>query len=516
MKTFKILGKILLLPALLLMGTGCKKSFIEDVNSPSRIPVAGYYTSQADFNAALTGIYGTLRTVYDKFYIMAEVGSDNIEVPIGNAANTVDFDRFTYNSTEAQIQTTYLGYYTTIAYCNNFLSQISTFTMDPVLKGRWIGEAEFIRAMMYFDLVRFYGNIPMPLVPISTDGDAYGYPQVGSDAVYTQIIADLQAAETVLPANYTTTGATTAGAVYTANDIGRVTSGAVKALLGKVYLTKGDYTDAAAKLKELIPGSTGATALTPLFGYSLLPVYSNVFSQANKNNAEIIFNIQYTSGVFNEGSNFAYYFYPKTTPVSFLTYIVPQSLGIATPDLFKAFEAGDSRTATSVTNVGPTPGTTITTYYTQKYQEQPLALNQGNCNWIILRYADVLLMEAEALANTGDYPNSIIYLNQVRTRARNGQALTVVPPKVFTTQAQLLTDILHERRVELSFEGQRWFDLLRSGSTNFVNILTAEFKADGFSAYTGSITPSKMLYPIPYREINLNTPGYTQNPGYTN
>lgn len=512
MKTLKIYKILLFLPALLLLMPGCKKSFINDVNSPSRIPVNGYYTSQASFNAAVTGIYATLRDRYDKFFYMAEVTSDNIEVPVGNAATTANFDRFTYNATESQIQSTYLGYYTTIAYCNNFLSQIGDFSMDAALKGRWIGEVKFIRALMYFDLVRFYGNIPMPLTPIATDGDAYSFPQVGSTAVYAQIITDLKAAEAVLPANYSSTGATAAGAVYAASDIGRVTSGAAKALLGKVYLTTGDYPNAAAKLKELIPGSGGTTALTPLFGYSLLPVYSNVFSPTNKNNAEIIFNIQYTSGVYNEGSNFAYYLYPKTTPVSFLTYLTPQSLGLATPDLFKAYEAGDSRTAISVTNAGPVSGT-IANYYTRKYEEQPLALNQGNTNWIILRYSDVLLMEAEALAHTGDNTGALTYLNQVRTRARNGQAATIVPARVFTTQAQLLTDILHERRVELCFEGQRWFDLMRSGSGNFINTMKAEFTADGFSAYIGSITATKMLFPIPFREINLNS-AYVQNPGY--
>ena len=512
MKTIKTF-KLLVLPALLIIIAGCKKSFITDVNSPSRIPVDTYYTNQADFNAAVTGIYGTLRDRYDKFYIMSEVGSDNIQVPVGNAANTVNFDRLTYNATESQIQATYLGYYTTIAYCNNFLSQINGFNMDGVLKARWIGEVKFIRALMYFDLVRFFDNIPMPLVPVTTDDASYTFPQVGNSAVYVQIIQDLKDAETVLPANYLATGATATGAVYTANDIGRATSGAVKALLGKVYLTSGDNANAAAKLKELIPGSAGATALTPLFGYSLLPVYANVFSQTNKNNAEIIFNIQYTSGVYNEGSNFAYYLYPKTTPVSYLNYITPQALGLATTDLFKAFETGDSRTTTSVTNAGPTAGTTGASYYTLKYQEQPLAINQGNTNWIILRYSDVLLMEAEASANIGDNPTALTYLNQVRTRARNGQAATVVPAKVFTTQAQLLTDILHERRVEFCYEGQRWFDLLRSGSGNFITTLTNEFKADGFTAYTSNITATKMIYPIPFRETNLN-PAYVQNPGY--
>jgi len=133
MKTLRIF-KLLILPLLLIIIAGCKKSFITDVNSPSRIPVDTYYTNQADFNAAVTGVYGTLRDRYDKFYIMSEVGSDNIQVPLGNAANTVNFDRLTYNATESQIQTTYLGYYSTIAYCNNFLSQIDGFSMDAVLK----------------------------------------------------------------------------------------------------------------------------------------------------------------------------------------------------------------------------------------------------------------------------------------------------------------------------------------------------------------------------------------------
>lgn len=513
MRTAKIYKKlsisVICVAALLL---GCSKSFIADVNSPSRIPVNGYYTNQAAFNSALTGIYGTLRNVYDKFWIMAEVPSDNVMVPLGNAANTKNFDWFTYNSTESQVQSTYLVYYSTIAYCNNFLAQIGAFNMDTVLKSRWIGEVKFIRASMYFDLVRFYGNIPMPLVPIATDSAAYNFPQVGPAAVYAQVVADLKAAEPLLPANYVAGGAAASGAAYTANDIGRVTSGAVKGLLGKVYLTLGDYPNAAAKLGELIPGSATATSLTPQFGYSLLTKYSDVFSQTNKNNAEIIFNIQYTSGPFNEGCNYAYYFYPNVKP-SLLSYIQGQGLGLLTNDLFKAFEANDSRTATSCTNAGAVAGTTISNYYSLKYQDNPLALAEGNTNWIILRYSDVLLMEAEALANTGDYTNALIYLNKVRTRARNGQTATVVPNKVFTTQTQLLTDISKERRVELCMEGQRWFDLVRSGPVNFVNTLQAELKADGFAVNAPNVTPTKMLFPIPFRELSLNS-SYVPNPGY--
>jgi len=488
MKDFKIFKKSIFL--LILTLAGCSKGFIQDVNSPSRIPVNGYYTSQADFQAALTGVYSTLRARYDNFFIMAEVPSDNIESINGVVANTGNLDALSYGSTEPAVQTAYLGYYTTIAQCNNFLNQIAPFSMDAILKARWIAEAKFIRALMYFDLVRFYGNIPLVLNPI-TDDSSYTYPQAGSAAVYTQIIADLKDAEPVLPANYTASGATTTGGSYTANDVGRATSGAVKGLLGKVYLTQGDYADAAAKLKEIIASG--------VYGYTLLPKYSDVFSQTNKNNAETIFSIQYTSGVFNEGSNFAINFFPPVNP-SELVNVTPIGLGQATASLFKTFEANDLRTATSVVLLSPT-GTAY--YYTRKYVEQPLAKNQGNCNWIILRYSDVLLMEAEALAQLND-PTAISYLNQVRTRAG-------LPNKVFSNQATLITDILHERRVELCYEGQRWFDLVRTNT--FISALTTEFTADGFTKNIPNITAGKMLYPIPFRETTLN-PSYTQNPGY--
>lgn len=473
MKNFKTYISLLML--VLVMASSCQKSFIEDVTSPDRIPVDNYYTSQANFNAALTGIYGTLRARYDNFWNLAELPSDNTTQVLGN----VNEETFSWNTSETIVQTTWLGYYATIAASNIFLEKIKDFQMDDKLKARWIAEARFIRGMMYFDLVRIYGGVPLVLKSL-TDEEAYSYLRESDVNVYKQIEKDLSDAAIDLPVKYTAN-----------NDIGRATKGAALGMLAKVYLTQKKYGDVVAVLKDVItPNATGIS-------YSLLNNYADIFSTANENNAEILFSVQYTKGIANEGSNFTRNFYPANSTI--LTSLTGIGLNQGTPNLFNAFEAGDQRKAATIKDF--VSGKT-TSYYTLKYIDQPLAQNQGESNWIVLRYSDVLLMQAEAL-NELDDPTAIDYLNQVRRRA-------VLGNKSFSNKENLRLDIEKERRVELCFEGQRWFDLIRTG--RMVTVVKAQLTADKMT-YASNVTATRALFPIPFRERTLNT-NLTQNDGY--
>lgn len=473
MKNFKRYTSLFLL--FLVLTSSCKNSFVEDVTSPDRIPVDNYYTSQANFNSALTGIYGTLRARYDGFWNLAELPSDNTTQVLGN----VNEETLSWNSSESVVQTTWMGYYTSIAACNIFLEKIEGFEMDKDLKARWVAEAKFIRGMMYFDLVRLFAGVPLVLKPI-TDEEAYSYNRETVENVYKQIEKDLNESAIDLPVKYTAN-----------NDLGRATKGAAFALLGKVYLTEKKYPEAAAKLKDVItPNTTGIS-------YSLLNNYADVFSTSNENNAEILFSVQYTKGIANEGSNFTRNFYPANSTI--LTSLAGIGLNQGTPNLFNAFETGDQRKAATIQQfvVGKT-----TTYYTLKYIDQPLAPNQGENNWIVLRYSDVLLMQAEALNELND-PTAIDYLNQVRRRA-------VLGIKTFSSKENLRLDIEKERRVELCFEGHRWFDLVRTD--RMVTVVKAQLTADK-QTYASNVTATRALFPIPFRETTLNI-NLGQNDGY--
>jgi starch-binding outer membrane protein, SusD/RagB family len=462
----KIIANIFLLAAISLVISSCKKSFVEDIVSPTNISLEGYYTSQANFQAALTGIYGHLRNVYDGFFRLAEVPSDNtLSTPTVNA-DTGPLDQMTWLPTDVPVLAQWQNAYTNIAYCNNFLDQLQVFTqMDTALKSRWLGEAKFIRALNYFNLVRFFGDVPLVLKKINAEQEAYAYPRTPVSDVYAQIIRDLNDAQNVLPAQYTSSA-----------DLGRVTAGAAQSLLGKVYITTGQYAAASLLLRNVVMSNR----------YALLPNYADVFSTNNENNREIIFSVQYARGPAR-GSDL-------------LSSVQARGLNQGTRNLFNAFETGDARkpTCINIYTVGSN-----TTYYTRKYIDQPPTSNEGENNWIVLRYADVVLLYAESLNETGDSTNALAQLNTVRVRAG-------LLPRAGLNRAAIRTQIDRDRRIELCFEGHRWFDLVRRGPANMVTAMQAQFAADGLN-YT--VAPFRALFPVPFREITLNA-SLGQNPGY--
>ena len=333
---------------------------------------------------------------------------------------------------------------------------------------------------MYFNLVRFFGDVPLILTEITDPLQGYDYGRTPAADVYAQIIKDLSEAEAILPATYT-------GA-----DVGRATSGASKSLLGSVYLTQKNYASALGKFKEVVDGGT----------YSLLPNYADLFKPANKNSKESIFEVQYKKGNIGEGSSYANSYAPTNSGNAVIAFGGGGN-NIPTADLESSYEPGDLRKAVSLaTSYTNASGVKVDAYYIKKYADPPVVANDSEDDWYVLRYADVLLMYAETLNETGKTADALTYLNQVRKRAG-------LANKTITTQAEMRLALEQERRVELAFEGHRWFDLVRTDRA--IPVLNAKAAAIGIKT---PLTTNNLLFPIPQSQIDINPGKITQNLGY--
>lgn len=485
MKTKSLLSAMVVVASLLTTACQSDEGFL-NLSSPTAISTANYYKTSDEITAAVTGTYGGLRSYYQRFFTLTEMPGDNtISVP-GSDAILGQYYRLTWTVTDTEVSLRWSQSYNLIFRCNNVLERINSVTFsDNAVRDRMAGEMKFIRALMYFNLVRLFGDVPLVLKVIQSEEEAYTFLREPTTAIYQQIEKDLTEAEAVLPAK------------YAAPNVGRVTKGAAKSLLGKVYLTQQKWQQAETKLKEVIDGAGES-------GYQLLANYADVFREDNGNNAEIVFSVQYTGNTNGEGSNFTLDFIPSLSG----TQIVPTGSGgngnLGSTDMFNAFEPNDKRKAVSIDKF--VSGGTL--YYTRKwFTSRPLAIvNDGDADWPVIRYSDVLLMYGEALNENGKPADALrLGLQPVRTRAGLTTGLTL-------TQAQTRLAFENERRIELCFESHRWFDLIRTN--RMVPVLTAfrDANLDGTNKEI-QVADYKKLFPIPLNQIQLN-PKLTQNPGY--
>jgi starch-binding outer membrane protein, SusD/RagB family len=336
-----------------------------------------------------------------------------------------------------------------------------------------IAEALFVRAHAYFLLLQDYGPVPLRLHETVTLAGDNNLARSSTDSVYAQIISDLTTASTTLPPNYT-------GAA-----IGRATSFAAFGMLGKVQLQKGDAAAAVTALRNVVfPGSP----------YSLLPNYADLWNPTTKNSAESIFELQFLPPL--NGSPFWNYFAPPSLNIPGGTN-GSTSPNTPTKSLIAAYEPGDTRFAASI---GFDPNNQP---YILKFKDPAVAVgNDANNNFPIIRYADVMLLLAEAL---GETPEAYTLINQVRARAGLGAISSA-------TTGTFIDKEMHERRVELAFECQRWHDLLRLPQAETLSIMNANL-AEEFPGDNIVIDAHNLLAPLPITEIQTNTLA-VQNPGY--
>jgi hypothetical protein len=483
MKSLKIM--VMLFTGSLL--SSCSDKFL-DLQPISSATTETFYRNADDIKNAVTGAYAALQSggISTNNYVFGEVRSDNtVPVPSGSVTDQDEFDRFYIRTTNPFIAGRWNDGYRAIARCNTILDRIDPIILDENLKNRYIAETKFIRALVYFELVRVFGDVPLILNEIKDPDEGYAFGRTPAADVYAQIEKDLTEAEAVLPVS------------YTGGDIGRATKGAAKALLGKVYLTQKKYAPAAAKLKEV----------TDLSIYSILPVYADVFRVSNENHPETVFDIQFRAGGVGEGNPWPNAFAPENSG----NVVIPFGGGgnnQPTADLIAAYSAQDLRKnvslATAYTNAG---GQTIPYNFVKKYYDVPATNGDNGNNIPVIRYADVLLMYAEALNEIGYQPagEAFTFLNQIRNRA----GLSSLTAAEIPDQQAFRLAMEQERRLEFAFEGHRWFDLVRTGRA--IEVMNS--KKDQIKLVR-PLTENDLLFPIPQSQIDINKEKVQQNPGY--
>ncbi|MGZ8558829.1 MAG: RagB/SusD family nutrient uptake outer membrane protein [Chitinophagaceae bacterium] len=461
----------------------CKKSFIE-LAPISTVSTDALYKTDKDFKDAAIGIYGLYQNQYQNMWLFGDMrGDDSWDELVKNTAAFMD--NFTINNDDPIINSTWLNYYNIINRANSLIVRIEGADINVVKnKELYAAEAKFLRALAYFDLVRIYGDVPM-VTSLLTIEEGYKLAREKVAKIYEEvIIKDLLFAEINLPAK------------FTGSDMGRATKGAAKSLLGKVYLTIKDFAKAEAKLQEVTT-----------MGYSLLPKYTDLFDfTKDEHHSEYIFDIEYEQGI-GEGNCFTTNFSPKDPATAAFYGVTGGQNGNNNPprSLFALYPAGDLRKDITAAdgftdNNGvfhqllPTSNDVQT--YTKKYMVKLLASCDSRANWKVIRYADVLLMYAEALNENGKTPEALNYLNMVRVRA-GLQGYSGL------TQAEARDNIYLERRLELSFEGHRWFDLVRTGRA------LAVMAPLGMKDYM-------TVFPLPLSQIQLinDKTIFPQNQGY--
>lgn len=480
MKTLILCALILLVSAL----HSCKKDFLE-LNPSDRLNDGNFYQDESDFERALIGSYARIRPLFrtSSMLFAADLFTDNAEIQWSSpSVDEMQFDQNELNPGNGLVNALWTSSLFAIANCNVIINRIGDVSFDETAKNRIWGEAKFIRAFCYFYLVRLFGNVPLVTQEFGSPEDvsAADLTLKPSEAVYAFIIEDLQSAESLMPDEPVA-------------DKTRVSIGTVKTLLGKVYLTMHDYDQAAIKLKEVIDWNQ----------YQLVDDYASLFSAGNNNLDESILEVQFLSGQ-TLGNNFSAMFTPSITNMALFPGNL-QGSGRITPtlDLMNAYEAGDERKAASVADsVDLIGGGKSYVRYGKKFVDwNAVDLSDGSVTFTILRYADVLLMYAEALNEQGNTPEALTYINQVRARVslKDLEGLD---------QESCRTALEKERRLEFVDEGHRWFDLVRTGRAQ--EVLDAHFESLGLNF---SVEDHELIFPIPQNEILLN-PELVQNEGY--
>ena len=449
--------------------TSCGDSFF-DLEPASSVTIDKVYKTASDYNVAVIGCYAKLQSQVNFYTECCEYRSDNLSLgaPTAGTQDRYDIDHFTEKPSNGILSSYWANFNNNVYRCNLLLDQIDGANFAENLKKQYKGEAMFIRALNYFNMYRIWGGVPATKHVVSA-AEALKVARYSDEQMFDLIAGDLKE---IVDNNYLPE-------TYSSADMGRATSGAAKALLGKVYLTFHKWTEAKDILSQLIGK------------YQLVSPIAQVFDVDNKNNNEIIFAVHFNKEIEGEGHSYWYNLANASDDTN------------QTSSLLNTFPTGDAR-KDLITYVQVEKNVRLMNkFYDTK---SPTFKTVGN-DQILLRYADVLLMYAEAL-NEIQYDASegslaLKYLNAVRQRA----GISNLTAKQLPTQEKFRKGILVERQREFPYEGQRWFDLVRMG---FAKSVMAENGVE--------IKDYQLLFPIPQQEIEKvgDKSILWQNPGYDN
>ena len=486
----------------------CSSDFLEKYD-PTQLNAGNFYQTENQLEQAVDGVYSQMQDLISEQWYYAEYTSDNttLHFDVGNRGHGPDREALEYwqiNPSTMRIRDWYDLLYKGLGNINITLAKMEGTDLDAAVKANFEGQLKFFRAFYYFQLVQGFGDVVIVTEPIQSPAEAYTFARSPVSEVYTLIESDLSFAVSSLSTRSS----------LDASDIGRVTKDAALSLLGKVYLTEKKYGDVVSTLTQVLS-----------MGYSLMTDYAEVFDPNMKNNAESIFEVQFQSdSEVGEWSGFTYNFYPRESYGAVIKF--PNANGggwnIPTLDIIGSYEDGDLRKAVSLkegyTNLDGdwVPVPFIAKYY---HPDSYTILGRPGNNWPVLRYADVLLMLAEAInEQTGPTSDALGYLNEIRDRA-GLDALSGL------TQDSFRDAIFHERRIELAFENDRWYQLKRTMSpSELVTFLTAHGELERshpttdrggipFSPGDYKFEAFEALFPIPADERLINKE-LTQNEGY--
>jgi hypothetical protein len=498
----RIVGYILIATVGLL--SACDKKL--DQNPISQQATATFYSNQTDFIQGVNAAYSGLRTWPDRMLNLSETRSDNLyAISDGGVREWEGINSFHKTiAGNSYVTEAWSGNYSSIFKVNTFLENLSLKGADVItdagLRVRLEAEARFLRAFYYFDLVRWFGQVPL-IEKTLTPAEALQVGRAAVNDVYSRIISDLQFADTSLPETYTA-----------ATDKGRATKYAAKGLLALVYMTRSGPTynikGPGLGVNEWQLALNLLNQIINSKKYTFSTSYTDIFSYDKENNGEVIFDVQYSTGSTPVvGSTFAWLLAPDTWF---------QSLGKGTQggltirpvsnDLLNSYETGDTRKAFSIQSGYTYNGVTESRSFFKKYidaSKTPANRLDWPINFIVLRYTDVLMLKAECILHgaTGTQTEVDAIVTQVRGRAGLGPVTNVT-----------LSQLMEERRKEFAAEGTRWHDLVRSGLVT--TVMPAWITKEDVAHVMQPFQTNYILYPVPQSELDVKPGLYDQNLGY--
>lgn len=483
---------------LMLASAGCRKDFLD------RSPLGDatfdtFFKTEEQAISAVNAVYHQLRQwdcVSLSYLGVTDIISDDADkgsTP-NDALYLLEVDDFTFDATNTVFSGVWRGYYSLIARANLAIQNLPNVPMDEQLKARLIGECRFLRGYSYLLLTQWFGDLPIITEPLGSD-EYYTQDRKPKAEVYNLIEGDLLAAVAALPEKNG----------YASADLGRASKGAAKGMLAKLYMLKKDYGSAERYCLEIINSQQ----------YSLQAKYSDNFLPVGENGVESVFEINAAALEPIDGVTG-----PGATPYNMVQGVrgIPNlGWGFNRPsdNLVASYEPGDPRREATILYVNE-----VLPDGSGQIQDNPEIVGErfnqkawvpghvglqdnGPGNIRILRYADILLLAAEALNENNKPTEALVYLNQIRKRAR-GVNPVILQDINITDQTQLRERIYKERRIELAMEQHRWFDLLRWGRA--ASVMTAVGK--------NFVSNKHELLPIPQTEIDLTSDRIKQNPGY--
>jgi hypothetical protein len=473
----------------------CDDLLLEDPRD--QIFATNFFDNDNDAISAVNAIYAALNSTssaptfggvyHSTYWVLQGLASDEMNNVQAGVPHNEQAENFNWDATNSLFYDVWSTTYHAISIANFALGGIPTAPIDEGLKARLIGEASFLRGLLYFELVRMFGDVPLVL----EGEDGLTPARTPEEEVYAQIIKDLNIAAMSLPESYP------AG-----NGLGRATRGAAWGLLSKVHLKRGEWQLSIDNTLKVVNSNK----------YGLWEDFAQAFRIANENGKETLFGI----GFGDAGGSISFWevgqFNVRLLPAD-LGLVVPginaQGWQVATKNVYESFDPGDRRReVTFITEVG---GKQLEHPYIRKYWDEIAEPRGGNtiADFPYMRYSEIFLIYAEAINELNNGPNQEAYnaINTIRRRARfdGTQEREVLPDLVNLTYQQFKDAVLLERRREFVAEGKRWFDLVRMNKLlEFVPLAKP------------GVQPAEIhkMFPIPLSEIELNPNLLPQNPGY--